>query len=81
MSQPRQAIIPIGESGYPVTVEASYSECGPGRPQGGLRACLPNGHPPPLRPGDYHAMLFQAGHLVPVPPAITVRLTPPGSAP
>jgi hypothetical protein len=37
---------PVGESSYPATVEASYSQCGPGRPQGGLRACLPNNHPP-----------------------------------
>jgi hypothetical protein len=68
--------IPVGESSYPVTVEASYRECSPNRPQGGLRACLPNRHPPPLPPGDYHARLFQAGHLVPVPPAMTVRVTP-----
>ncbi len=73
--------IPIGESSYPATVEASYSECSSGRPHGVLRACLPNRHPPPLPPGDYRAMLFQAGHLVPVPPAITVRVTPPEPTP
>lgn len=73
--------IPAGESSYPATVQASYSQCSPGRPQGAVRACLPNRRPPPLPPGDYHAMLFQVGNLVPVPPAITVRVTPPGPAP
>jgi len=68
--------IPIGKSSYPATVEASYSACSPGRPQRGLRACLPTRYPPPLPPGDYHATLFQLGHLVPVPAAITVRVTP-----
>jgi hypothetical protein len=73
--------IPIGESSYPATVEASYSECRAGRPQGAVRACLPNRRPPPLPPGDYHAKLFQMGHIVPVPPAITVRVTPPEPVP
>lgn len=73
--------IPIGESSYPTTVEASYGECSPGRPQGAVRACLPDGQPPRLPPGDYHAMLFQVGNLVPVPPTMTVRVTPPESAP
>src|SRR6266487_4384768 len=73
--------IPVGESSYPATVEASYSRCGPGRPRGGLRACLPNNHPPPLPPGDYHAVLFQAVHVVPVPSAETIRVTPPESSP
>jgi hypothetical protein len=73
--------IPAGESSYRVTVEASYLQCHQGRPQGTVRACLPGGQPPPLPPGDYHAVLFQAGHLVPVPPAIAVRVTPPQSAP
>jgi len=72
--------IPVGESSYPATVEASYSQCSPGRPHGAVRACLPNRRPPPLPPGDYHAMLFQVGNLVPVPPAITVRVTPPEPA-
>jgi hypothetical protein len=40
------------------------------------RACLPTRYPPPLPPGDYHATLFRLGHLVPVPAAITVRVTP-----
>ncbi len=69
--------IPAGESRYPVTVSASYSRCRQGRPQHGLRACRPGGRMPPLPPGTYHAKLFQAGNLVPVPPALTVRVTPP----
>jgi hypothetical protein len=73
--------IPVRESSYPVTVEASYSECREGRPQGTVRACLPDRRPPPLPPGDYHAMIFQAGNLVRVPPAMTVRVTPPEPAP
>ncbi len=73
--------IPAGESSYPVTVKASYSQCSPGRPQGAVRACLPDRQPPPLPLGDYHAMLFQVGNLVPVPPAITVRVTPPEPEP
>lgn len=68
--------IPAGRSSYPVTVEASYSQCSQGRPQDGLKACLPGPRPPPLPPGDYRATLFQEGHLVPVPPAIPVRVTP-----
>jgi hypothetical protein len=73
--------IPAGQSSYPATVQASYSQCSPGRPRGGVRACLPGGRPPPLPPGDYRARLFQDGHLVPVPPAMTVHVTPPKSAP
>ena len=69
--------IPIGETRYSATVSASYNQCHQGRPQHGLRACLPGGRPPPLPPGDYHATLFQVGHLVRVPPAITVRVTLP----
>jgi len=73
--------IPVGESSYPTQVEASYGECHEGRPQGALRACLPNGHPPPLPPGDYRAMLYQSSNVVPVPPAMTVRVTRPQSVP
>ncbi len=67
--------IPIGQSSYPVTVAASYIQCGQGRPSGVIKACLPGGHPPPLPPGTYRAVLFQSRHLVPVPPPITVRVT------
>jgi hypothetical protein len=72
--------IPIGGSSYPVTVQASYLQCGAGRPHGAVPACLPNRRPPPLAPGYYHAKLFQAGNLVPVPPAITIRVTSPPPA-
>jgi hypothetical protein len=73
--------IPAGQSAYPVTVAASYNTCSQGQPRGAARACLPGGHPPPLPPGVYHAVLFQAGHLVSVPPAVTVRVTAPEPAP
>jgi hypothetical protein len=73
--------IPIGKSSYPVTVEASYRECSQGRPQADLRACLPGRRMPPLPPGDYHAVLYQVSHLVSVPRAITVRVTPPEPTP
>jgi len=73
--------IPAGQSAYPVTVAASYSTCSQGQPPGAARACLPGGHPPPLPPGVYHAVLFQARHLVPAPPAVTVRVTAPEPAP
>jgi hypothetical protein len=39
--------IPDGETRYPVTVWASYSQCSQGRPQHGLRPCLPGGRIPP----------------------------------
>ena len=70
--------IPAGESRYPIAVSGSYNQCSQGRPQHGLKPCLPGGRPPPLPPGNYHAKLFQVSNLVQVPPAITVRVTPPG---
>jgi len=73
--------IPVGRSAYPVTVAASYSVCGQGRPRGTTRACLPDGHPPPLPLGDYHARLFQAHHLVAALPAVMVRVTAPEPTP
>ncbi|MGH3203834.1 MAG: hypothetical protein ACRDP5_17545 [Streptosporangiaceae bacterium] len=74
----QQFTIPPGQTRYRVTLQASYSQCSQGRPQDGLRACLPGGRMPPLPPGTYHARLFQARNLVRVPPAVTVRVTPPG---
>ena len=68
--------IPVGESRYPVTVWASYSQCSQGGPQHGLKACRPDGRMPPLPPGTYHAKLFQLHKLVRIPPALTVRVTP-----
>jgi len=70
--------IPTGESRYPVTLSASYSQCTQGRPQHWLRACLPYGRMPTLPPGPYHAKLFEAHNLVRIPPAPTVRVTPAG---
>jgi hypothetical protein len=69
--------IPAGESRYAVTVLARYSQCSQGRPQHGLKPCRPDGRMPPLPPGTYHAKLFQVGNIVRVPPALTLRVTPP----
>lgn len=69
--------IAAGESRYAVTVRASYAECSQGRPQHRLKPCMPAGRMPPLPPGTYHAKLFQTDDLVRVPPALTVRVTPP----
>ena len=71
----RRFTIPAGQTSYPITVSASYSQCAQGGPGHGLQTCLPGGRPPPLPPGDYHAMLEQSGDLVWVPPALTVRVT------
>ncbi|HVB43175.1 MAG TPA: hypothetical protein VNF47_10775 [Streptosporangiaceae bacterium] len=68
--------IPVGQSSYPVTVVASYGRCSQGRPSDAIKACLPGGHPPALPPGIYRAVLFHVRHLVPVPPPVTVRVTP-----
>ena len=65
--------IPVGTSSYPVKVIASYNQCGE---QPAQKRCQADG-PPPLPPGTYHAVLFQSSHLVPVPPAIAVRVTSP----
>lgn len=67
--------IAIGRSSYPVTVEAAYNHCTQGRPSQGVKRCLPHGSPP-LPPGNYRAVLFQAGNLIPAPAAITVHVTP-----
>ena len=64
--------IPAGESSYPVTVQASYNQCSQGRAHRGIRACLPNGRPPPLPPGACHARLFQ--------PAISFQLRLPSQS-
>ena len=68
--------IPAGQTRYPVTVWASYNQCGQGGPRHGIPACLPGGRMPPLPPGTYRARLFQARPLAHVPPAITVRVLP-----
>jgi hypothetical protein len=69
--------IPVGRSSYRVIVEARYGQCGPGSSYSAIKACGPDGRPPPLPPGDYHAILFQVHpHLVQAPPPILVRVTP-----
>jgi len=66
-------VIPTGRSSYPVTVAATYNQCGPSKPS--VSRCLPGGGMPPLPPGRYRAVLFQFRHLVPVPPPIAIRVT------
>jgi hypothetical protein len=58
---------PTGQSTWRAFIEARYTEC---------RPCA-DGQPPPLPPGDYQAVLYQSppGHIVPEPPAVTVRVT------
>src|SRR5262245_45694457 len=67
--------IPIGRSSYRVTVEARYGQCGPGSSDSAIKACGPDGRMPPLPPGDYNAILFQAHDLVRAPPPVPVRVT------
>jgi len=64
--------IPAGQSTWPAPIEARYTECS--QNGHGFRPCV-DGHPPSILPGDYHAVLYQDGHLVPEPPAVTVRVT------
>ena len=71
----QQFTFPTGESSYPVTVTASYLECGTGSPQVGLRPCV-NNRPPPLPSGEYQVTLIQSGSIVAAPPPVTVRVVP-----
>ena len=66
--------IPVGESTYPATVQASYSSCTNTSQPGPNPRCI-NGTPPPLPPVDYRATLFQNPQVVPPPPPTTVRVT------
>jgi hypothetical protein len=72
--------IPVGESSYPVTVDASYLQCLEHGTHGGVKGCLPDGRTPPLPPGTYRARFVQSRQLFPEPPAITVRVTAPSRA-
>jgi hypothetical protein len=65
--------IPIGQSSDPVRVDASYSECDPGRHSRSTPECLGEG-PPPLPPGWYKATTFELGNAVAIPPPIMVRV-------
>jgi hypothetical protein len=66
-----------GASRYPVTVEARYLACTPGRPYGSVPSCQPNGAAPALPEGRYHATLFQQPrNLVPTPAPVTIDVTP-----
>ncbi len=69
-------IIPVGESSYPVTVTASYNQCGRKGSPGTIVPCLAGGRPPPLPAGNYMAVLFQVSHLAEAPPPVPVRVTP-----
>jgi hypothetical protein len=66
--------IPTGQSVWRDIIFASYGGCS--QDPHGFRPCV-DGHPPAIPPGDYQAMLLQSppGHIVPEPPAVTVRVT------
>jgi hypothetical protein len=59
--------IPAGQSRYRVTIEANRSVC----PQDSARDVMRC----PLPPGDYHAVMFQLGHLVQAPRPVLIRVT------
>jgi hypothetical protein len=67
--------IPSGRSTYPVSVFASYEECGMSGPSGTMTACLPTGSPP-LPPGSYEATTFEDGGAIPAPSSVAVTVTP-----
>jgi len=60
-------MVPIGESTWYVGVFASYAACDD------IPRCV-NGTPPPLPPGDYRAVVFAWGVLI--PPPLVVHVTP-----
>jgi hypothetical protein len=68
----RRLTIPAGQSTWRAPIEARYTECA--QNWHGFKPCV-DGHPPSIPPGDYHAVLYQDGHLVQEPPAVTVRVT------
>jgi hypothetical protein len=65
--------IPPGESIWPVGVDASYYECGPGGPP--FLHCV-NGRPPAIPPGDYRTWLVGGDDRISAPPVIIVRVMP-----
>jgi len=68
----QRLVIPVGESTYRVTVNATYDACG----AAGLPACRPGPNAlPPLPPGDYQARVVQQGDVFPAPAPVTVALT------
>jgi hypothetical protein len=69
----RMRSIPAGESTWPMTLLATYTQCGGerGRPP----RCTASGDVPPLPAGIYHVVVIDVDGVVPVPP-ITVRITP-----
>jgi hypothetical protein len=67
----RSFTIPQGKSRYAVTVTATYQGCS-AQSSTVLVTCEPGARVPPLPPGDYNAILFQAGPFVPPPPSIAV---------
>ena len=64
--------IAIGKSSYPVTITATYDQCGGAA---SLPACLPHGLMPPLPAGKYGVVFFQSTHIVSVPAPIPMRVT------
>jgi hypothetical protein len=70
----QQFTIPIGESSYPVTISASYNRCSESGGPGSMLPCMAGGQPPPLLPGDYHAVIFAGHRLFRLPPPVAVRV-------
>jgi hypothetical protein len=64
--------LPMGESTWLVAVDASYEQCG----YAPYPRCIRDDVPPGLPPGDYRAMLYAHDDTVPIPPPISVRVTP-----
>jgi hypothetical protein len=73
-----RTVIPVGQSTWKVSVQASNLACLGGNQPGekGMPKCLPNGNPPPLPVGAYRARLYQSPHVVADPDPIQVRVTP-----
>jgi hypothetical protein len=67
--------IPVGESSWPVHVDASYLTCTEGKPMPGEVACLSSSAAPPLPPGDYKALVSQSSRLFSDPAPITIHVS------
>jgi hypothetical protein len=63
--------IPTGESRWPISIDATYSECPPTE----TNSCVANGAPPPLPPATYVATSHAPPEL-PVPAPADIAVTP-----
>lgn len=67
--------IPMGETTYPVSIAATYSECSATKGQG-MPACMPDGSMPGIPPGKYAVTTWVETDQVRVPDPVTVTVTP-----